>query len=270
MSKDILLPGGEHGVLLLHGLRGSPLEMQHLGKQLHKAGFSVRIPHIRGCGFGSNADASGSSRWEDWVEQARRHYAAMRETCASVAVGGLCIGAVLALALAADRTLRASAVIPLATTLKWDGWGMPWYRIFAPLAYYTPLRFLYSFPERWPFGLKDEKLRDWIARQMRDTGSSIAGASHLPMTSVYESLQMIRHTKRGLRRITAPALLIHAREDDVASPKNAAWVMERIGSRDKRLVILEDCYHIITMDREKERVARECISFLREAVPNAA
>jgi esterase/lipase len=43
--------------------------------------------------------------------------------------------------------------------------------------------------------------------------------------------------------------------------------MERIGSRDKRLVILEDCYHIVTMDREKERVARECINFLREALP---
>jgi carboxylesterase len=174
MSKDIVLPGGEHGVLLLHGLRGSPLEMQHLGKQLQKAGFSVRIPYIHGCGFGSKADA-GSSRWEDWVEQARAHYAALGESCTRVALGGLCIGAVLALALAADRGIRASAVMPLATTLKWDGWGMPWYRIFAPLAYYTPLRFLYSFPERWPFGLKDQKLRDWVARQMRETGSSIAG-----------------------------------------------------------------------------------------------
>jgi carboxylesterase len=269
MSKHIVLPGGEHGVLLLHGLRGSPLEMQHLGKQLQKAGFSVRIPHIHGCGFGGNVDAA-SSRWEDWVEQARSHYAALSETCTRVALGGLCVGAVLALALAADRSLRASAVMPLATTLKWDGWGMPWYRIFAPLAYYTPLRFLYSFPERWPFGLKDQKLRDWVARQMRESGTSIAGASHLPMTSVYQSLRMIRHTKRGLAQITAPTLLIHAREDDVASPANARWVMERISSRDKRLVILEDCYHIITMDRQKERVAHECINFLREALPGGS
>ena len=39
--------------------------------------------------------------------------------------------------------------------------------------------------------------------------------------------------------------------------------MERIGSAETRLVILHDSYHIITMDREKERVANECIHFLR-------
>ncbi|HYX66766.1 MAG TPA: alpha/beta fold hydrolase, partial [Burkholderiales bacterium] len=179
-----------------------------------------------------------------------------------VAVSGLCMGAVLALTLAADPNVDVSAIIPLATTLKWDGWGIPWYRIFAPLAYYTPLRFLYSFAERWPFGVKDERLRAWIARQMRESGNSIAGAARLPIANVYQALRMARHARRGLRRITAPALVIHAREDDVASPRNARWVMEGLSSRDKRLILLDDSYHMVTIDREKERVAAECIAFL--------
>lgn len=260
MSKDIVLPGGTHGVLLLHGLRGNPLELQHLGRRLHAAGYSVRIPFI-GDGFGGG-NAGRCRSWRDWLAHAAAHYGALKESCQRVAVSGLCIGAVLALALAADPDLDVSAIMPLATTLKWDGWGMPWYRVLAPLAYYTPLRFLYSFPERWPFGVKDERLRTWIARQMRETGNSLAGAAVLPMVSVYQALRLARHARRRLARITAPALVIHAREDDVASPRNARWVMEGLGSRDKRLVMLEDSYHMVTIDREKERVARECIAFL--------
>ncbi len=260
MSKDIVLPGGKHGVLLLHGLRGNPFELQHLGRRLQAAGYSVRIPFIRDGLGGGDPGRCGS--WREWLEHAAAHYGELRKSCPRVAVSGLCIGAVLALALASDPDLDVSAIMPLATTLKWDGWGIPWYRVLAPLAYYTPLRFLYSFQERWPFGVKDERLRAWIARQMRETGNSLAGAAALPMASVYQALRLARHARRRLARITAPALVIHAREDDVASPRNARWVMEGLGSRDKRLVMLEDSYHMVTIDREKERVARECIAFL--------
>lgn len=260
MAKDIVLPGGRHGVLLLHGLRGNPLELQHLGRRLQAAGYTVSIPFIGG-GFGG-ADGARCLGWENWTEQALAHFAELGSQCSRVAVSGLCMGAVLALTLAADPNVDVSAIIPLATTLKWDGWGIPWYRIFAPLAYYTPLRFLYSFAERWPFGVKDERLRAWIARQMRESGNSIAGAARLPIANVYQALRMARHARRGLRRITAPALVIHAREDDVASPRNARWVMEGLSSRDKRLILLDDSYHMVTIDREKERVAAECIAFL--------
>lgn len=260
MLKNIVLPGGRHGVLLLHGLRGNPLELQHLGRRLQAAGYEVRIPFIRG-GFGG-AERAPCLGWEVWIEPALAHYAELRARCSQVALSGLCMGAVLALALAAESGIEVSAVMPLATTLKWDGWGIPWYRIFAPLAYHTPLGLLCSFAERWPFGVKDERLRAWIARQMRETGNSLAGAARLPMANVYQALRLARHARRALGRVTAPALVIHAREDDVASPRNARWVMDGLGSRDKRLIILEDSYHMVTIDREKERVARECIAFL--------
>lgn len=260
MTKDILLPGGGHAVLLLHGLRGSPLELQRLGRRLNCAGYTVRIPFIR-AGFGG-AERGRCPPWREWVREAVGHFREARERCHRVAICGLCMGAVLALALAAEAEVDASAVIPLATTFRWDGWSIPWYRVFAPLAYYTPLRFVYSYPERWPFGVKDERLRAWIARQLRDTGNSVAGAASLPMANVYQALRMAKHARRHLPRVTAPALVIHAREDDVASPRNARWVMERLGSRHKRLVMLEDSYHMVTIDREKDEVARECIAFL--------
>ena len=36
----------EKGVLLVHGLTGTPSEMRFIGKQLHKMGFTVYAPTL--------------------------------------------------------------------------------------------------------------------------------------------------------------------------------------------------------------------------------
>jgi len=87
------------------------------------------------------------------------------------------------------------------------------------LAYHTPLRYWYSYRERHPYGVKNESLRKWIAREMSEKTTSIAGASNLPMTAVYEAKQLIRHVRGTISSVTAPALVVHAKEDDVASLK---------------------------------------------------
>ena len=57
-----------------------------------------------------------------------------------------------------------AALSLLSTTLAYDGWSIPWYRFLLPLGYYTSLRHTYSYPEREPYGLKNELLRKRIAR----------------------------------------------------------------------------------------------------------
>ena len=53
---------------------------------------------------------------------------------------------------------------------------------------------------------------------------------------------------------------MHAREDDVASMGNAELVMSRV-SGPKELVVLEDSYHMITIDRERREVIRRSARF---------
>jgi carboxylesterase len=68
--------------------------------------------------------------------------------------------------------------------------------------------------------------------------------------------------KDNLYRVTAPTLIMQAREDDFTSPKNAAFVYQQISSSDKRLVLLDDCYHVVTVDRQRDVVARELKDFI--------
>ena len=260
--KTITLQGGEHAVLALHGLLGNPLEMQYIGKRLQKAGYTVVIPLIPSYGYATGAGQSyRTADYHAWYRDVLRHFDELKRTHKTVSVTGLCIGAVLALRLAMERGGEITALSLLSTTLAYDGWSLPWYRFLLPIAYYTPARYLYAYHERHPYGLKNENLQRWIAREMKVTGSSAAGASRLSAEGIFQAHRLIQEVRRGLGRIQTPALIIHADEDDVASTASADYVERHIGSAVKRKLILHDSYHIITLDNEKETVADQTLAF---------
>jgi carboxylesterase len=265
-----MLENDSRAALLIHGLSGSPLEMQYLAKRLRAARFATHTPQLEGYGFSGRSDPFATGSWHDWRAQVLAHFDELARNYASVCVSGLCGGAVLALDLAAERPGQVAAMSLLATTLAYDGWSLPWYQFLAPLAYHTPLRYRYAYRERHPYGGKNESLRKWIAREMSEGSTSIAGASSLPMTAVYETKKLIRHVKRALPAVTAPALVVHAWEDDVASLRSAEFVLENIGSDDVDFVLLHNSYHILTLDNEKDLVARETVRFFHERAGAAA
>jgi len=244
--------------------------MQYLAKGVRQAGFATLVPHFKGYGFGERSDPFATGRWTEWRTQALEHFDELARNYQSVCVSGLCVGAVLALDLAAERPGQVAALSLLATTLAYDGWSIPWYQFLAALAYYTPARYRYSYRERYPYGVKNESLRKWIAREMSEKTTSIAGASSLPMTAVYEARKLIRHVRGAISSVNAPALVIHAKEDDVASLKSAEFVLENIGSKDVDFVLLHDSYHIVTLDNEKDVVADETIRFFRDRIRRTA
>jgi carboxylesterase len=257
--QNINLVGGEDAVLLLHGLAGSPLEMRYVARMLNNDGFSVAVPHISGYGYGGTA-----TDWRDWHNNALDIFERMKRQYRTVSVGGLCIGAVLALSLAVEKSRDIAALSLLSTTLFYDGWSVPWYRFLLPLGYYTPLRHLYSYPEREPYGLKNELLRKRIMRAMQQESLTEVGAASIPMNHIYQAMRLIRHVKRNIITVKAPALVVHAIEDDTASVKSADFVVDRIGSKKVRKIFLDDSYHMVTMDNERELVARETRDFFRE------
>ena len=112
-----LPPGDDTAVLLLHGLYSNPNEMSPLGKELEKAGYRVAIPHLQGytvCAEDVLDRRFARSPWEDWYAQVETVFDELRQQHRRVVVGGLCIGADLALHLAAQRGLQVAAVLALA------------------------------------------------------------------------------------------------------------------------------------------------------------
>jgi len=266
--KPLELIAGEHAVLLVHGLSSTPIELQPLAKRLHKAGYSVRAPYFRGYSYFDGDDAHSVTKWRDWHDQVMLELRDMKRQYKTVSLGGLCMGAVLSLSVASEASDEISGLSLLATTLYYDGWSIPWYRFLLPLGYYTPFRYLYAYRERHPFGLKNEPLRRWVEREMNSKTSSIAGASKLTLPAIHEGELLIQAVKRKLHLVTTPALIIHAEEDDISTPRSAELVAQNIGSDKVHKVMLHDSYHMITLDNERERVADETIAFFNQLSGN--
>jgi carboxylesterase len=256
------MPGSRHAFLLLHGLYGTPQEMQYVGRKLNRAGYTVHIPYIRGCGVADNPWQTRRTRWEHWSQQVEAHFDALKEEYDEVSVAGLCAGADLALTLAVKRSADIHSLCLYATTLFFDGWNITRLRLLRALAYYTPLRYFLYFHESPPYGLKDTRIRQWIAAQMEKGGETAAGASKLSLVGIFQTEKMIRYLRANLFRITVPTLILHAREDDTSSLRSADLVEQKVTSKIVRKVILENSYHMITMDNDKDLVVQETLNFV--------
>ncbi|MGX6998948.1 alpha/beta hydrolase [Caballeronia sp. KNU42] len=244
---------------MLHGLSSSPLEMRHLARYLNSEGLTTCAPNLHGYSAGTP-----ELRMEAWVAAAVREFDALSERYSRVSVCGLSMGAALALALVRERP-SAQSIVLLSVTLDYDGWAMPWYRFLLGWAYYTPMRHRWRYREEAPFGLRNEALRAKVGRAMQRNDLSEVGPSSISLPALHEASRLAASVKKSLAALKNDCLLIHAIDDETSSPRNAQFVASNIGSPVLRTIYLDDSYHMITSDNEREIVARETAVFLKES-----
>lgn len=270
-EHEFLLEGGRTGVLLIHGLTGTPNEMRLFGRGLNKAGFTVYGVQLAGhCG---TADDLVETRWQDWYASVCAAADKLREQVDHVFVAGLSMGALLALKLAADQPDRIAGVAALATMFRHDGWSMPFYTRFCfilPICKALGIGRKTMFIEQPPYGIKDEMLRTYIVDQMNSGDSAAAGLPGNPWWAVAEMYALATQVRKQLGDITSPCLVMHATQDDIASLDYNARLVERSVKGPVTTVWLEDSYHMITVDRERRKVASETVAFIKSALGEQA
>ncbi|WP_233843270.1 alpha/beta fold hydrolase [Dyella sp. 2HG41-7] len=250
-NVEFRFEGGRIGVLLIHGLTGTPTEMRLVGKGLNRAGFTVYGMQLAGhCG---NVDDLIATNWKDWYASVEAAAESLRHEVDHLFVAGLSMGAILALKLAADHPDWVRGVGVYGATFRYDGWAIPWY---GKLSFMLPLLNRFGIGkhrmvhESEPYGLRDERLRAQISGLMLGGDSAAAGLPGNPWPSLAEMYDMAAVVRRELPKVTAPCLVAHATEDDVASLENAYLVARNV-SGPVEMLLLEDSYHMITVDRER-------------------
>jgi len=266
-DHSLRYPGSRTGFLLIHGLGGTPVELRLVARGLHRAGHRVHCPQLAGhCG--SEADLLATS-WQDWVVSVETELDAMKEHCDSIIIGGLSMGAVMAMHIASRRQEDIDGLALYAPTLRYDGWSIPWYAFLLKLLIDTPMGRRFRFVEREPYGLKDPRIRAMIVHAMGRGDSSEAGLLGTPSGSVKQMWGLIRETRRLMGKITRPALILHAREDDVAGLSNAVYIQRHLGGI-VDTVVLDDCYHLVTIDRQNDVVIERSLGFAQRLEASAA
>lgn len=245
-------------ILLFHGMTGSPFEMKKYGQFLCSQGYDVYCDCLPG--HGDKVEEIYTVTYKDWLNCAYNRFEQLKKQYDEVYVSGLCLGAVLAIAIAEKYPDEVAGVVALSTTLFLDGWRLPWYKVLIPLGLSTLERFYYTYPECEPHGIKNERTRNIVKKLL---GKSDVGMMDFPMTCIFELLKLSRFVrkKEQLKKVITPILFIHSEEDDLTSPRSSRVVYEGISSEDKDLIILYDSYHMVLYDNEKEFVFNTAVDF---------
>ncbi len=258
-NRSYKFEGGRTGVLLVHGLGGTPIEMRYVALALSRAGYTVSVPQLAGhCATEAELKFS---HWQDWYGTINSELDELRKTCDTVIVGGLSAGAVLSLHLAANRPDDVQGVACMAPTIWLNGWGVPWYARLFRLVRHKWFANLIQFTECEPFGIKDKRMREMVIESLHSGDSSQAGVYSTPGGPMLEFRWLVDIVKKQLSLIQQPTLILHPREDDRADLSNAFYLQRNLaGPVD--MTVLDDCYHIVTIDRQRDVVAERTVSFV--------
>ena len=268
-DAGFVLGTGEVAVLLIHGLTGTPTDLRRVAQGLARDGTcTVYVPTLAGhCGDNSDLQATG---WLDWYEGVRKTFAGIRQRHGQVFVGGLSMGAVMSMYLASEHPGQVAGLLMYSTTLRYDGWSINKLAFMTPLLMKIPFGVhLCSFEEKPPYGIKNQRLRAIVERQMKAGESSNAGLLTMEGITVRELHRMNAVVKKRMPSITTRALVVHSIEDDITSRWNADYVERHLGGPVTK-VLLDNCYHMITVDLQYRSVIELSDAFIKKNSSTAA
>jgi carboxylesterase len=245
-TGEFFLPGGGLSALLIHGLTGTPYEMRYLGERLSAAGF--RVHGVRLAGHGGAPEDLGATSSDNWYESVVEGFERLRQFGGPKVVIGLSMGAVLAARLAADQREEVSALVMLSPAFFLPFWTRTALRCFSPVAAVVGEIYLRK---------ASSDIHDDAARQAHPrTGL-------LPLSAALNLVKLSDAVRPKLARVTQPTLVIHSRRDHTCPyEKNVDFILAHLGSERKRVVTLEESFHVISVDSEKERVAESVLGFV--------
>ena len=214
---------------------------------------------------GDPSDLLGTG-WRDWSDSVDEAATRLLQSVDRLFVGGLSMGALLALQLAQRRQRDVHGLALYGTTFRYDGWAIP---AIARLSFLLPwvcalgLGSARSFMESFPYGIKDERIRNRIVGSMLGGDSAAGGLPGNPWPSLAQFLRLALNVRRRLDDVKAPCLAVHAVEDDIASVRNLDIVRRGVRGPFESL-LLDDSYHMVTVDRQRQLLIARSASFFSD------
>jgi len=243
-AEPLFIEGNKTGLLFIHGFTASPYEGRDMAQRLHeRSGLTVSVPLLPG--HGTSPDDLRDKTWKDWYNFIEDKLLELKKSCQYVFVCGQSMGAAMALRLAAHQTFQGVICLAGAVFLK------DWRLILLPLARRIVT---YHYKSKGP-DIRNKSLKEEIPNYPK-----------YPVRSVDQLLELFDDVRKDLPNITIPALLIHSRKDRTIHFSNLQYIYDHIGSANKATMVLEESYHVISIDVEKEQVFKRIDQFINQNV----
>ncbi|SOC37123.1 alpha/beta hydrolase [Ureibacillus acetophenoni] len=239
--NDIYLKGNKVAILLLHSFTSSAKEMRGLANYLHEHGFSCYAPNYKG--HGESPDRLFQSSVEEAWETAEEAIQFLqKEGYENIIVVGQSLGGVMALRLASKSICKAIVTIS------------------API-FERPIETLEDRMRHYTnrYYRKKNKTEEWIEVYINQ---------HFPrpVHKLKDLQQFILKTQTVLNGVTKPILLAKGGMDDQVFQESIDLIESSVQSSFKRKTTYTNSGHLITMDKDRERLFLDIQLFVEQVL----
>lgn len=241
--------GRREGVLVLHGLTGSPWEVRPIAEGLAARGFTVAMPLI--AGHATSIHALNATTWGDWLDSAQGALRWLEAHCERVHFVGLSMGCLLTLllrqrqprarmgatvlcapALALPRLERG--VVEVCTRLGWPAW----------------------------IGKEDPRLPDGVRPPCYHA---------VPLLAVRQLIELMGIVRATHRPREVPTLVLHGIRDRTIPMAPALAVARQILGPTLEVRIIPEGGHLLPRDACGPEVVARTLAFIEaHAAPDMA
>ncbi len=238
------------GVVITHGYKSAPQEIESLAQFIN--GFGFKVYGVRLKGHGTAPINMKDVTWEDWYCSVQRGYAALQNICSKIILIGFSTGGLLSL-LSCARKNHASK------------------KLFAMVSINSALK-LRDLKARMVPGINIwnemlEKLN--IERGRLEYVDDVPENPQINYSRNYlkgvEQLgNLMNVCEKNLSKITTKALIIQGDKDPVVNPDSGKTIYDKIHSPEKYLAELNFSNHVIITAERKEEVFQVIRKFLAQ------
>ena len=242
---------GPVGVLLCHGITGSPFSLRTFAEHLVEAGCRVALP-LRP-GHGTSWQQRSRTSWEDWFAVADGAFRALRRECDEVFVAGLSMGGALALRLAQVHGSDVRGIVLVNPSIGTADKRF----LFLPLL----SRVIPSLA-----GITDDIAKPGVTEH---------GYDRVPLRAVASMMELWAKVRVDLPKVEQPILMFRSETDHVVDPTSARLIHHKVASSEVTERLLTRSFHVATLDYDAEDIFPESVDFierhsaLREGSPPA-
>lgn len=231
---------GEKGILFIHGFTGSVAHMRPLGDALYACGYTVMGINLPG--HATTERAMGKVGHREWLKAAQDAVRTLRDSCESVTVCGLSMGAILALLLAEEHRIDGCVTIS------------------APLPSNNPLLpfagILGLFIPRIAWAENNER-NDQLDQRFDKTYTGF------PTRKGADLHHLIQQAKRNLPQVKCPTLIVQSMDDQTINPDSADTIFKGIESARKDKLLLEGVPHVCTISGKLASIVDAIDDFMK-------
>lgn len=230
--------GGPIGVVVSHGFTGMPASVRPWAEHLAAAGYSVRLPLLPG--HGASWRETNRSRWPQWYATVEASYRELAGRCEQVFAVGLSMGGTLVTRLAELHPNGVSGLVlvnPIFGTRRFD----------AKFA---------------PYISRIVRSRPGVGGDIKKPGTTEPAADRTPVAAFASLQKLWKVTLADLGSVRVPVLMYRSREDHVVDDLSGQLLKAGAVNTTVREVILEDSYHVATLDNDAPQIFSGTVQFI--------